>query len=274
MAFKEILQETRGRVSLITLHRPEKLNAWTRRMSDELLEAFETANHDSGVGAIVVTGAGRAFCAGADVEQAFGAQLERRLEKQLDEKQPDPDGGDAPEVGPWVAAVRRSKPLIAAVNGVAVGVGITQILPFDLILASREAKVGMFFVRMGLVPELGSSQLLVQRVGFALASEMCLSGRLYKATELEGTGFFNAVVDADELLSEALKRAEEIAANPPASLQMIKELLSENGTEPDLEAVQQRELKALREAYRTPEHREAVQAFLERRPPDFTKLRD
>jgi len=264
MSFGEILQETRGRVSVITLHRPERLNAWTRTMSNELMEAFEIANGDPGVGAIVVTGSGRAFCAGADVEQAFGAQL--------DEEQSPPEDGDEVEVGPWVDAVRRSKPLIAAVNGVAVGVGVTQILPFDLILASAEAKVGMFFVRMGLVPELGSSQLLVQRVGLSLASEMCLSGKLYRAAELKGTGFFNAVVEGDELLPEALKRAEEIAANPPASLQMIKELLSQNGSEPNLETVQRRELSALRKAYRTPEHREAVQAFLERRAPDFTKL--
>ena len=260
MSYEQILEETRGPVRWLTLHRPEKLNAWTRQMANELAEAIDAANEDPAIGAIVVTGSGRAFCAGADIEQAFGSRLEGKSE-------------DPGRTRDWVDQVRASKPLIAAINGVAVGVGITQVLPFDLLLASDEAKVGMFFVRMGLVPELGSSHYLVQRVGFSLASEMCLSGHLYPAKDLDGSGFFNAVVPAEQLADEAQRRAEEIAANPGPALRMTKELLSVNGAETDLAEVQRRELEKLHEAYETPEHREAVAAFRERRVPDFRKAR-
>ncbi|MEM1250613.1 MAG: enoyl-CoA hydratase/isomerase family protein [Acidobacteriota bacterium] len=260
MSYEQILTETRGPVRWLTLHRPEKLNAWTRQMANELASAIDEANEDPAIGTIVVTGSGRAFCAGADIEQAFGSRLEGQSE-------------DPGRTRDWVAQVRSSKPLIAAINGVAVGVGITQVLPFDLLVAAEEAKVGMFFVRMGLVPELGSSHYLVQRVGFSLASEMCLSGHLYKATELVGTGFFNAVVPAEQLEEETQRRAEEIANNPEPALRMVKELLSVNGAETDLAEVQRRELEMLHRAYETPEHREAVAAFRERRAPDFRKAR-
>lgn len=260
MSYEQILIETRGAVRWLTLNRPDKLNAWTRQMANELAAAIDEANAEAEIGAIVVTGSGRAFCAGADIEQAFGSRLEGESQ-------------DPGRTRDWVEQVRSSKPLLAAINGVAVGVGITQVLPFDLLLASEEARVGMFFVRMGLVPELGSSHYLVQRVGFSLASEMCLSGHLYPATELAGTGFFNAVVPADRLEDEAQRRAEQIAANPEPALRMIKELLSVNGVETDLAEVQRRELEKLHEAYETPEHREAVAAFRERRAPDFRKAR-
>jgi len=260
--YTQILSEKRDHVALLTLNRPEKLNAWTPTMHLELVQAVEEANADPTIGAIVVTGSGRGFCAGADISGNFA--------KRLDEAPSDSPTDAADEVGPdWVDVVRAAKPMIAAINGVAVGVGITLALPFDVILMGASSRVGMFFVKMGLVPELCSSNLLVQRVGFARASEMCLTGRLYSAQDLDGTGFANEVVDDDRLLERALELAREIAANPDSSLRMIKQLLTQNGSCGDLAVVRQREHEALQRAYATPEHREAVQAFIEKRPPSF-----
>lgn len=258
MAYEQIRYETNGAVATITLDRPDRLNAWTPRMSREKWDAIETANEDPAIGAILVTGAGRGFCAGADIGG---------FQDQLDPSSPNKEeltvGGD------WVALCRRSKPLIAAVNGPCVGVGMTMILPFDVIVASERARFGMFFIKMGVVPELASTHFLVQRVGFAKASEMCLSGRLYSAGELADHGLFNGLVPPDELLPRANELANEIASNPDPQLRMIKDLLTRNGTEPDLKAVQSRELELLKRCYETPEHQEAVKAFMERRQPRF-----
>jgi enoyl-CoA hydratase/carnithine racemase len=254
--YSQILYETEGPVATITLDRPERLNAWTPRMSREQWHAIERANEDPRIGTIVLTGAGRGFCAGADVG-GFHDQIEEQQQEELSTP------------GDWVKLCRRSKPLIAAVNGACVGVGMTMILPFDVIIASERARFGMFFIKMGLVPELASTHFLVQRMGFAKASELCLSGRLYSAGELAGLGLFNGLVPPDELLSRAGELALEIAANPDPQLRMIKDLLSRNGSEPDLDVVQSRELELLKRCYDTPEHHEAVAAFMERRTPRF-----
>ena len=171
----------------------------------ELEDAIERANQDREIGAIVVTGAGRGFCAGADIKQSF--------QKRLNEAEGDGEAAkEAGRPGDWVELCRRSKPLVAAVNGVAVGVGLTLILPFDIIVASEAARFGMFFVRMGVVPELGCSHFAIQRLGFAKASEMCLTGRLYEASEVADTGLVNCVVAPDDLLPQALALAREMAA--------------------------------------------------------------
>jgi enoyl-CoA hydratase/carnithine racemase len=252
--YTQIQYATSGTIATITLDRPERMNAWTPRMSREKWHAIERANADPVIGAIVVTGADRAFCAGADVDG---------FQDQIDEQEELTVGGD------WVDLCRRSKPLIAAVNGACVGVGMTMILPFDVIVASERARFGMLFIKMGLVPELASTHFLVQRVGFAKASELCLSGRLYSAGELAGFGLFNGLVPPEELLPRTYELAHEIAGNPDPQLRMIKELLTRNGSEPDLKAVQSREMELLRRCYETPEHREAVLAFTEKRQPRF-----
>src|SRR5438270_12524963 len=174
VAYETITYERRDALALITLNRPDRLNAWTPQMASEQAAAIRAANADESIGAIVMTGAGRGFCAGADMRDTF--------KKRLDGSDP---GGNTEESGgmpadvDWVGLARQSKPLVAAVNGPAVGIGTTMILPFDLIVASELAKFGMLFIKVGLVPELASTRLLVQRVGFGRASEMCLSGRLY-----------------------------------------------------------------------------------------------
>jgi enoyl-CoA hydratase/carnithine racemase len=265
MAYALITYERRGAVGVITLNRPERLNAWTPAMAVEQAHAIEAANADPAIGALVMTGAGRGFCAGADMEETF--------KSRLDGKDPGEDtasgSGGMPATLDWVGLVRRSKPIVAAVNGAAVGIGMTMILPCDVIVASEKAKFGMLFIKVGLVPELASTHFLVQRIGFGRASEMCLSGKLYTGAEAHGWGLADRLCSADELLDRAVALADEIAANPDPQLRMIKELLSRNGTDPDLGRVQQLESEHLRECWRSPEHKEAVAAFLEKRPPRF-----
>ena len=260
MDYEQIRLDMDKAVATITLNRPQRLNAWTKQMSDELVHAVDICNEDSSIGAMIITGEGRGFCAGLDMEQGFKARL---------------DGNDAETEGPpttnWVQLVRESKPIVAAVNGAAVGIGVTSILPTDVIVASEQAKFGLAFVRMGLVPELASSHFLVQRVGFGAANEMCLTGRLYSAREAHGMGLVDHLVPHDELMGKALELALLMAANPSTQTRWIKQLLTANGSETDLGAVMEREGKLLTQAFVTPEHAEAVAAFLEKREPDFAK---
>jgi enoyl-CoA hydratase/carnithine racemase len=265
MTYEQILVENRDDVALLTLNRPERLNAWTPHMATELAEAIELANEDPSIGAIVMTGAGRGFCAGADMADTF----QKRISGEDPGANTAGGQGGMPADIDWVRLMRESKPIIAAVNGAAVGIGMTMILPCDVILASDKAKFGMFFIKVGLVPELASTHFLVQRMGFGRASEMCLSGRLYPADEAFAAGLVERVVPHDTLVQEAVGVAHTIAANPPPQLLMIKSLLSRNGSTGDLEKVQRRETKLLRKCWKTPEHAEAVSAFLEKRAPRF-----
>ena len=265
MAYELITCERRDAVALITLNRPERLNAWTPAMAVELARAISEANGDPAVGAIVMTGAGRGFCAGADMEATFKSRLEG-----VDPGENTAGGsGGMPANLDWVGLLRRSKPLVAAVNGAAVGIGMTMILPFDVIVASEKAKFGMLFIKVGLVPELASTHFLVQRVGFGRASEMCLSGRLYSGADAHAWGLADRLATPDDLLPQALALAADISANPDPQLRMIKQLLSRNDSETDLGAVQRLESEMLRECWKSAEHREAVAAFLEKRPPKF-----
>jgi enoyl-CoA hydratase/carnithine racemase len=151
MAFETILQEQRDDVVVLTLNRPDRLNAWTPLMSAELCEAIEAADAERSVGAVVVTGAGRAFCAGADIAAVFDAQLQGDSDAAI------PQGRD------WIGLIRSTKPIVAAVNGPVIGMGLTMILPFDRIVVARGAKLSVRFVKMGLVPELASSLFLPMR---------------------------------------------------------------------------------------------------------------
>ena len=265
MNYEQITVERRDEVTLVTLNRPERLNAWTPRMSVELADAIERGNDDRAVGAIVVTGAGRGFCAGADMSDTFQSRIDGR------DPGDDTAGGEGglPRGLDWVALVRASKPLIAAVNGAAVGVGLTMILPFDVIVASDRARFGMFFIKMGLVPELASTHFLVQRMGFGRASEMSLSGRLYDAGEAYDNGLAGRLVAPDDPVDRAVALGREIGANPAPQLRMTKQLLTQNGSATDLTEIQRAETRLLRACWETPEHKEAVRAFLEKRPPKF-----
>ncbi len=265
MAYDQILYETREDVALLTLNRPDRLNAWTPRMSEEQADAIGRANADPQVGAIVLTGAGRGFCAGADMDDTF--------QSRIDGSDPGADtqsgfGGMSAGLD-WVKLVREAKPMVAALNGATVGIGLTMVLPCDVIVAAETAKIGMGFIKMGLVPELASTHFLVQRAGFGRASELCLSGRLLQGPEAREAGVVDHVTAPDALLPRAFEIARSMAANPDRQLRMTKELLTRNACETDTTVVQQRESALLRECWKSPEHAEAVAAFREKRPPRY-----
>jgi 2-(1,2-epoxy-1,2-dihydrophenyl)acetyl-CoA isomerase len=270
MSYEQILVEQRDSILLVTLNRPEKLNAWTYRMSEEMTDAIGAANDDPSIGAIVVTGAGRGFCAGADIGATFGGNL---AENDAGTRPTDGAAGSGRRTTDWVSFCRSSKPMVGAINGAAVGVGLTMVLPFDRLVAGRSAKLSCRFVRMGLVPELASSHFLVTRCGWGAASWLALSAEIVPGEEAARLGLVDRVVDDGEVLDAALADAAVLAANPAPQLRMIKELLTLNGAETDIAAVQARELAALQRAYATPEHREAVRSFLEKRQPDFRNAR-
>lgn len=265
MDYTQISVGRDGPVTVITLTRPDRLNAWTPRMAEEQQHAIQAANDDPRVGAIVMTGAGRGFCAGADMEATFQSRLDGV----------DPGNDTAGGVGgmprglDWVSFIRASKPVVCAVNGAAVGIGVTMCLPADQIVASTAAKFGMGFIRMGLVPELASTRLLTARVGIGRASDLALSGRIISGTEAHAIGLADQLCQPEELLEHATAVARSYAANPDLQLRMTKQLLTENMSEGDLWAAQRREMQMLSECWRSDEHREAVAAFLEKRPPVF-----
>jgi enoyl-CoA hydratase/carnithine racemase len=262
VSYQEILSETSGRVGIIRLNRPSKLNAWTGTMSAEILDQIGKWNSDADIGAIVVTGEGRAFCAGADL----GGFAQRIVQNE---------GTTAPVPrvtgGGFTSFIRRSKPTIAAVNGYAVGVGLTMILPMDVRIASTNARLSIRFIKMGLMPELGSTRLLAQIVGLGNAADMCLTGRFVEADEALRMGLVSAVVEPDQLMETAMAKANEIANNPTQAVLWIKELLDKNPLDPDLERVMEREQVRDEAGRRTADHREAVLAFREKREPRFNQ---
>jgi len=270
MDYEQILAERRDEILLLTLNRPERLNAWTPRMSQELSHAILAANDDSAIGAVVVTGAGRGFCAGADIGGQFAANLDAREATPPPPSDRPRSDQPAPPAAGWVTLCRRSKPLVAAINGPIIGVGLTMVLPFDRLVAAESAKLSARFVKMGLVPELASSHYLVTRCGWGAASWLALTGVTILAAEAERIRLVDRVVPDGYLMEAALADAHELAASPWPQVSMIKDLLSANACETDLDLIQRREIDALERAYRTPEHREADQAFLEKRPPRFT----
>ncbi len=277
MDYTQISVARSGEITIITLNRPEKLNAWTPTMAAEQAHAITAANDDRAVGAIVMTGAGRGFCAGADMDATFKTRLDGT----------DPGADTAHGVGgmpaglDWVQLLRDSKPVVCAVNGAAVGIGVTMCLPADQIVASTRAKFGMGFIKMGLVPELASTRLLAARVGFGRASDMFLSGRLISAAEAHRIGLVDQLVDADQrsdsdrldgqdqLVDAAIEVARSYAANPDPQLRMTKQLLTTNMVETDLSVIQRREQELLAACWASPEHAEAVSAFLAKRTPRF-----
>lgn len=270
MAYEQILYETDGDIAVITLNRPDRLNAWTPHMSAEILDALERANTDPSVGAIILTGAGRGFCAGADIKDTFKARLPDQSEKT--EQKPSGGLGGMPPGVDWIQALYDSKPLIAAINGPAVGVGTTMVLAFDVLMASEDAQFGMFFVKMGLVPELGSSHFLERRVGFGKANELCLTGRMIDAREALELRLIDRLSKPEDLLEDAKALGREIAKNPAPQLRMIRKMIRDHGPEADITSVQRREGELLDECRASPEHAEAVDAFINKRAPDFSKV--
>ncbi len=262
MADEFLTQSVDHGVLVITFNRPDKLNAWTYGLHAELRRAIESANDVAEVDAIVVTATGKGFCAGADMSAVFGLneaqKQEARAEARTDE---------------WVTLLRSCKPIVAAVNGAAIGIGVSLILPMDQILASADAKFALRFVKMGLVPELAASHFLPRRLGFGAASRVLLTGDTLTAQEALTLHLIDQVVPADTLLEEATSLARRMGSNPHAALRATKQLLTLNGSETDLTLIQQRELDTLTQCYASAEHKEAVAAFLGKRAPDFKAAR-
>ena len=259
MNYSQILDEQRGDVLLLTLNRPDRLNAWTPTMRAELCDAITAADGDPSIGAVVVTGAGRGFCAGADISDVFGSQIDGR-------------GDEAPRSRNWVEMIRTTKPIVAAVNGASVGVGLSMILSFDWIVVSTAAKLSLRFVKMGVAPELASSYFAPQRMGFSVASDLMLSGRFVDAEEAVRVGLADELAEPDALIDAAMARASSYAENPAPQLKWTKNLLNLNASDTDLDAVERREAETLERCYASAEFKEAVAAFMAKRQPDFRNL--
>lgn len=258
-----------GAVALITLDRPEQLNAYNTAMMVELVAAFDRADADAEVGAIVLTGAGRAFCAGADLSgkaDAFARAAEDPARAAL-------RVGDQVRDGGGIASLRifeSRKPVIAAINGAAVGIGATMLLPCDIRLASPSAKFGFIFTRRGLVPEAASSWFLPRIVGISRALEWTMAGRMVSAEDALAAGLVRSLHAPEDLLPTALALAEEMAtAASRVAVSLTRSMMWRMlGAAHPMEAhrIDSRAILAMRGSA---DMREGVSAFLEKRPADF-----
>lgn len=261
--FEAIRTDLKDNVLTVTLNRPDRLNAFNNVMRDELFQAFDAADADDEIRAIVMTGAGRGFCAGADLHQ--GAATFDYASRG--------DADDARRDGGGLVSLRifdLKKPIISAVNGPAVGVGVTMQLPMDIRIASTEARFGFVFARRGVVPEACSSWFLPRVVGISRALEWAYSGRVFPASEALDGGLVREVVAPEDLLPRATEIAREIAANTSAvSVAMIRHMMWKMlGADHPMEAhqVDSRGMTALGSG---PDAKEGIESFLEKRPPQF-----
>ncbi len=274
MKYDEILYEVADHIATVTLNRPEKLNAWTMRMGAEVRHALYAADKDAAVRVMIVTGAGKGYCAGADMEMLQAAQgsgdasalsvNEPNLAVQMDAALPAAFRGD------YSYPLGLQKPVIAAVNGVAAGLGLSYMLYYDMRIASDRARMGTIFSRRGLVAEHGSAYLLPRLVGMANACDILFSGRLVSAEEALHMGLVNRVVPHEQLMPTVREIATEMATLcSPRSIRLMKrQLYSDlfNDLQTSME-IADREMVA---SFTTEDFREGVASFLQRRKPRFT----
>jgi enoyl-CoA hydratase/carnithine racemase len=253
-------------VATVTLYRPEQLNAFTHAMRKELVKIFAAADQDDSVRVVVVKGAGKAFCAGADLSAggaAFSRSVQEGRKVGIGEHR---DGGGQVAL----AIFRCRKPVIAAINGHAVGVGITMTLPMDIRIVSEEAKIGFVFARRGVVPEACSSWFLPRIVGVSKAAEWIYTGRVFRASEEATSGLFNYVVPQERVLDKAMTIAREIVENTSAvSVALSKALLWHGLAEGDPQSVHLIDSRCFFWMGHERDSREGVESFLEKRPPKF-----
>lgn len=255
MEFEQLIFEKQGRVAVVTLNRPEKLNTWTQTMASELSDAMYACDEDDDVRAVIITGAGRAFCAGADISGGSGGFTSGGPARKKREPK-------------WPYQIR--KPVIAAINGAAIGVGMTYPMLADIRIAADNAKIGFAMVRRGILPELASHITVPLVAGFSNAADLLLTGRIITADRAERMGVISECVPKDDLMTRAMEIAEDIAANTaPVSVALSKQLLWETNEArmSDLMAV---EGKMLAWLGGTADVKEGVQSFLEKRPPEWT----
>ena len=244
MTYKSILMEQDGAIAIVTLNRPDKLNAYTTEMGDEVTHAIRRLRDDAATRVVILTGAGRAFCAGVDLEH-----LKAHREGQ--------NASDGPRLGEEdflrklpLEMLEYPKPIIAAINGHAVGVGMTMAMPCDIRIAAHDAKLGFVFARLGILPGLGSTHLLPNLVGMARAQELVLTGKKILGREAAEIGLVNKAVPQPDVLGEARAMAEEMAEIDPLVLKFAKRALHFGARHSVAEAMQneQRESALLKTA--------------------------
>jgi enoyl-CoA hydratase/carnithine racemase len=263
--FEHIRYGVEDRVATIELHRPDRLNAFTGTMMRELIAAFDLVDADDGVSAVIVTGSGRAFCAGADLGGGGGTFAGPELSEE--------GGAGVRRDGGGTVSLRIfdcTKPVIAAINGPAVGVGITMTLPMDVRMASTDAKMGFVFVRRGIVPEACSSWFLPRIVGISRAQEWVATGRVFGAEEALDGGLVRSLHAPDRLLDDARALAREIADNAaPVSVALARRMLWRMlGAAHPMEA-HRADSRGMQVRGRSADAAEGVTSFLEKRPPRF-----
>jgi enoyl-CoA hydratase/carnithine racemase len=258
VTYETILADVQDGVAILTLNRPERLNAWNAVLARELSAALDAAEADDGVRAVVLTGAGRAFCAGADLEAGGDTFDDTANEARR-------DGADAPTRLPW----QLSKPVIAAINGAAVGVGITYPLLADLRFVAEDAKISFAFVRRGMIPELSSHVVAARVLGLSGAADLLLSGRMITGREAVELGLASAALPADQVLTAAVDRAREFTLAAPVSVAIAKRLLWEPLLG-DIRESARREDALFAWVGRQPDAKEGIASFLERRQPSWT----
>lgn len=250
-----VLVNLDGPVLSITMNRPEKKNALTHAMYGAMADALKRAADDPAIRVVVITGAGDAFTAGNDLGDFLNAP---------------PHDGEAPVFRFLAALSTAEKPVVAAVNGLAVGIGTTMLLHCDLVYAARAASFTAPFVNLALVPEAASSLLLPRRIGHAKAAELFLLGGRMDAAQAEAMGLVTAVFDSQVLAAEAASRAQALAAKAPGAVRATKALMK-RGEEPVAERMRA-EGVLFAAQLKSPELREAITAFTEKRAPDFSKV--
>jgi enoyl-CoA hydratase/carnithine racemase len=278
MSYKEIAYDVADNIATLTLHRPDKLNAFTGVMMAEMIDAFDKADADDAVRVVIVTGAGRAFCAGADL--SAGAKT---FDYAARSDRPEKAGAETNGEVDWSSEAVRDgggrltlrifeskKPVIGAINGAAVGVGATMQLPMDIRIASETARFGFVFARRGIVPEACSSWFLPRLVGISKAMEWCATGRVFDAHEALAGGLVSKVVKPEVLLETARTLAREIADNTaPVSIALTRQMLWRMlGADHPMEA-HKIDSRAIFARGRQGDAREGVVSFLEKRPARF-----
>jgi enoyl-CoA hydratase/carnithine racemase len=261
MSYEQILFEVSDKVALVTLNRPEAMNAWTNVIADELNDAMYRCDEDDGIRAVVLTGAGdRAFCAGADLGRGGGTFGGRENVEAQRREEP------RPRLWPYQIA----KPVIAALNGHAVGVGITYPMLADVRIVAENAKIAFAFVRRGVLPELASHVVVAQVAGLSRAAELLLSGKTIKGKEAAAMGLASEALPQADVLPRALELARDIAENTaPASVAVAKRLLWE-GLTSSVPEMMAREARPFAWLGNQADAKEGVMSFVEKRPPKWS----
>ncbi|GLT02587.1 enoyl-CoA hydratase [Sphingobium jiangsuense] len=272
MSYNSIRYAVADGIATITLHRPDKLNAFTVEMMNEMIDAFDKVDADDTVRAVIVTGEGRGFCAGADLSDGPSAFIAAedtpvRPDGSLDySRQSARDGGGLVTL----RIFRCLKPVIACINGPAVGIGATMTLPMDIRLASEDARIGFVFARRGIVPEAASSFFLPRIVGISQALQWCYSGRVFSAREAKEGGLVSQVLPPDELLPAAIAIAREIADNTaPVSVALIRQMMWRGFGMTDPMDAHKVDSRGILSRGQSADVAEGVASFFEKRPAVF-----